>query len=68
MLDVLTQGIRVMPQGGGLSGTSEARIVNAQVGDTLVSLTYLGATEEQREFLTKSAVAKVQKKASLGRG
>lgn len=59
-LDVPTQGIRLTAQGGGLSGY-EARIVNAQVGDALVSLTFLRATEEQREFLTRAAVAKAQK-------
>ena len=57
-LEVPAQGIRLTAQGGGLSGY-EARIVNAQVGDTLVSLTYLGATEDQREVLTRTAVAKV---------
>ena len=57
-LEVPAQGIRLTAQGGGLSGY-EARIVNAQVGDTLVSLTYLGATEDQREALTRTAVAKV---------
>ncbi len=59
-LDVPASGIRLAAQGGGLSGY-EARIVNAQVGDTLVSLTFLKATEDQREALTKAAVAKVKK-------
>ena len=59
-LDVPASGIRLAAQGGGLSGY-EARIVNAQVGDTLVSLTFLKATEDQREALTRAAVAKVTK-------
>ena len=59
-LDVPASGIRLAAQGGGLSGY-EARIVNAQVGDTLVSLTFLKATEDQRQTLTKAAVAKVTK-------
>jgi len=59
-LDVPASGIRLAAQGGGLSGY-EARIVNAQVGDTLVSLTFLKATEDQREAVTRAAVAKVTK-------
>jgi len=59
-LDVPASGIRLAAQGGGLSGY-DARVVNAQVGDTLVSLTFLKATEDQRDALTKAAVAKVTK-------
>jgi hypothetical protein len=59
-LDVPAAGLRLTAQGGGLSGY-DARIVDAQVGDTLVSLTFLKATADQREALTKAAVAKVVK-------
>jgi hypothetical protein len=59
-LEVPTQGIRLTAQGGGLSGY-ESRIVNAQVGDTMVSLTFLAATEDQRDALTRTAVAKISK-------
>jgi hypothetical protein len=52
-------GVRLTAQGGGLAGY--ARIVTAQVGDALLSLTFLKATAEQRDALFAAAVAKAAK-------
>ena len=53
-------GVRFTAQGGDLSGY-DARIVTAQVGDVLVSLTFLSETEAQRNDISTSAVVKVEK-------
>ena len=64
-LSVPASGVRLSAQAGGLAGY-DARVVTAQVGDTLLSLTFLKATPEQRDALTAAAVAKAAK--ALGRG
>jgi hypothetical protein len=60
LLSIPASGVRLTAQGGGLAGY-DARIVTAQVGDTLLSLTFLRATAEQRDALTAAAVAKAVK-------
>jgi len=59
--------VRLTAQGGGLAGY-DAHIVTAQVGDTLLSLTFLKATAEQRDALSAAAVAKAAKALSATAG
>ena len=58
--------MRLTAQGGGLAG--DARIVTAQVGDALLSLTFLKATAEQRDALAAAPVAKAAKALSATAG
>ena len=65
-VSVPASGVR-LTEGGGLVGY-DARIVTAQVGDTLLSLTFLKATAEQRDALSAAAVAKAAKALSATAG